>query len=875
MKQFIKNSLLITVLMNFGMSLQVHAAKPVDQSAQTAQGRLGRITGQVQPKEQIPAVADESGKRAQERLKRIGGQLKQPKPQSVLSPEDVGATSEFLRPEYCENIKKTWKEELRKYGKTIIKEMLDNEERYKESHFVFYHGQRQENRIVVELLRNLYRVETGKPVRSDFEFLRFWKEGSDYPDVNSYLDSFGIPNPFKVDDPVLSDLDPKIRTVLLSVNPVLFGNFDQSGSCTWAYFLQNFNIENFVESALKVIFSQVKLDQKFIKDLTTIVEQFPTETGDLVQIFIPKNIVDKYAYLSKYYGVPQKQYIFDVDGKFIAENDYDVTRERYVRCSGVLEFLQNAGRRFADTKNMQLRLFFAKTGPLLNPDMGAKIFRFTTLTPAQLQEYKRQVAGVVDNIFGTHPGLLTRMKSAVFGFETGTSKRVLTAQEQDIVARAIEDVTEPDLFEAIALPNALAMIKKLVAKGVNINDVDDSGTTLLTVAVEKGKLDVVEFLAKIPGIVIDARDRYGRTALMYAAKAGNLDMVKNLVAAGANIEIKDPQRTAALDIAKQKNQVKVVEYLQLQRLSRNLFVVIEHPDAMQWLKKFPKELIVPYARDDHGRTPLMAAAQLKKLDVIQFLIDAGVDINARGIAFGREVGGKTALMVVANQGILDSAQLLIKLKADVNAKDDNGETALMYAAASPAETAVEVAKLLVEAGADINAENVRGRTALQLAKAHRRGHVVDYLESLELLSDIFKAIDHPDAMQWIKKFPKEQIVSDRRDSTIPGWTPLIYAVQKNKLDVVQFLVKAGVDIEAISSSSMTALMYAAASGNLAIVKFLVEAGADIDAKDKNGVLAWQYAQAKGHESVVQYLKDVYTKRLSGAKQVIKKIKSKL
>ena len=50
------------------------------------------------------------------------------------------------------------------------------------------------------------------------------------------------------------------------------------------------------------------------------------------------------------------------------------------------------------------------------------------------------------------------------------------------------------------------------------------------------------------------------------------------------------------------------------------------------------------------------------------------------------------------------------------------------------------------------------------------------------------------------------------------------------MEVVEFLVSAGADINAINNDGWTPLIYAAREGHIEVVKFLVSVGADIHIK---------------------------------------------
>lgn len=130
--------------------------------------------------------------------------------------------------------------------------------------------------------------------------------------------------------------------------------------------------------------------------------------------------------------------------------------------------------------------------------------------------------------------------------------------------------------------------------------------------------------------------------------------------------------------------------------------------------------------DPAGDSALLLAAELKQVEIVKILLDAGArisDVNqalaARSlrvaasedssagveawVAAGADINGKnqnqaTALMLAAQRGHVNAAQALVKFKADVDAMNKQGETALTLAAVSGH---VDMVKLLRTVGAAI------------------------------------------------------------------------------------------------------------------------------------------------------------------------------
>ncbi|MBR1602034.1 MAG: ankyrin repeat domain-containing protein [Synergistaceae bacterium] len=143
--------------------------------------------------------------------------------------------------------------------------------------------------------------------------------------------------------------------------------------------------------------------------------------------------------------------------------------------------------------------------------------------------------------------------------------------------------------------------------------------------------------------------------------------------------------------------------------------------------------------------------------------------------------------------------------ANVNAKDNDGNTALIWAARNNENP--EVIAALIKAGADINAKNKNGNTALIWAARNN--------EKPEVIATLIKAGANIDAKNK------------------NGNTALIWAARNNKNpEVIATLIKADANIDAKNKNGNTALIWAARNNkNPEVIATLIKASADINTKD--------------------------------------------
>ncbi|GLA48563.1 hypothetical protein AnigIFM63604_004081 [Aspergillus niger] len=138
----------------------------------------------------------------------------------------------------------------------------------------------------------------------------------------------------------------------------------------------------------------------------------------------------------------------------------------------------------------------------------------------------------------------------------------------------------------------------------------------------------------------------------------------------------------------------------------------------QWLVKSPQTNI-DYLGDGAGRrTALQHAVNNGNMELINFLLDHGADVNSAP----SEDGGATALQIAAIQGYLGIARKLLDLDADVNAAPArrNGRTALEGAAE---HGRIDMLRLFLDEGASLvgNDGERQYRRAVELAE--KNGHI--------------------------------------------------------------------------------------------------------------------------------------------------------
>jgi ankyrin repeat protein len=246
-----------------------------------------------------------------------------------------------------------------------------------------------------------------------------------------------------------------------------------------------------------------------------------------------------------------------------------------------------------------------------------------------------------------------------------------------------------------------------------------------------------------------------------------------------------------------------------------------------------------------GRAIETVVVERETSPAVQQLIDAIVNHDLgrlkmlvaadKTLATAADGSGSSLLMHGAASGTVSIMQALINAGADVNAKNSRAATALHWAAADAAKV-----KLLLLNGASVDAKTVEGRTPL-FAAATMPG-------SAPVMRHLLEAGADANAATLIGTTPLFPAVNasaeatrllldhgaDPNRATRAGVTPILFT---RDAAVVSLLVARGADVRARSKVGETALMDVAARGDLAGAKLLLERGADVNAVDHRGYTA--------------------------------------
>ncbi|XP_046888097.1 poly [ADP-ribose] polymerase tankyrase-2-like isoform X2 [Hypomesus transpacificus] len=335
----------------------------------------------------------------------------------------------------------------------------------------------------------------------------------------------------------------------------------------------------------------------------------------------------------------------------------------------------------------------------------------------------------------------------------------------------------------------------LLRRGADINHKTKGFQTPLHVASEKNHDDVVEMLVRHEAKV-NAVDSQG---LHRAALCGHHQTCRLLLSSRCDPLLTSLQGFSPSQLAKESIQ----EILQEGVLSGNVDVDCQMLEASKSgdleTVKMLCTLQTVNCRDVEGRqsTPLHFAAGYNRVSVVDYLLQHGADVHAK------DKGGLVPLHNACSYGHYEVAELLVIHGAVVNVADLWKFTPLHEAAA---KGKYEICKLLLQHGADPTKRNSDGNTPLDLVK-DGEGDIQDLLRGDAALLDAAKK----GCLARVQKLCSPDNVNCR-DTQGRHSTPLHLAAGYNNLEVAEYLLQHGAEVNSQDKGGLIPLHNAASYG---------------------------------------------------------------
>lgn len=426
-------------------------------------------------------------------------------------------------------------------------------------------------------------------------------------------------------------------------------------------------------------------------------------------------------------------------------------------------------------------------------------------------------------------GPLRAESPLITAVKEGDPERIsgILSQARDVNASAVDGMTA---LHWAAQKNDRGSVKLLLEAGADAKASNRYGITPLWLACRNGNESIVELLLAA-GADPNDRQRGGETVLMTAARTGSIESVKALVKGGADVNAREKRGQTAIMWAAAEGHDAVVEFL------------IESGADF----KSPVE---------SGFTPLFFAVREGRAEVVKVLIEAGADVN-EALDAKRRAGrgpqdGMTPLVLAVENGHFELALELVKAGADPNdqrcgytalhaltwvRKPDSGEgeNGMPPPDGSGDVNSLEFVRQLVASGADINARINKARGGLGVL--NRTG------------ATPFLLAAHTADLALLKLL--YELGADPMINTEDGVTPVIAAAgfgtlaagevagtEEEVVEVLEWLVKIGLDVNAVDHNGETA-MHGAAYKNLPkAVEFLAANGAKVEVWNKANKHGW-------------------------------------
>jgi len=232
--------------------------------------------------------------------------------------------------------------------------------------------------------------------------------------------------------------------------------------------------------------------------------------------------------------------------------------------------------------------------------------------------------------------------------------------------------------------------------------------------------------------------------------------------------------------------------------------------------------------DSTGVNLLTHGIMTGDLNIVKMIGENGANPNLKN----KTQMGSTPLMMASEYESLEIANYLIEKGADLNIQDANGDPVINWSAYFGN---IPFTRLMLENGAKTDLKSIHSNGVMQVALKEWQYGIVDLLHEYNVNENIVEE-SSKDVNIALKKNNLEMfksLVNKDNVNTRDGAsnTLLMNAAKNGYSDILNYLLKEGAEINEINSVGHTALNLSVYFGQDSTARYLIEKGADVNKTD--------------------------------------------
>lgn len=395
-------------------------------------------------------------------------------------------------------------------------------------------------------------------------------------------------------------------------------------------------------------------------------------------------------------------------------------------------------------------------------------------------------------------------------------------------------------------------------KTVNLDEVNNQ---LLDVCIENGGAKkVIELLAA--GADANVKTVHGDSALIWAVINGNYEIAAALLKAGGNPHCKSKQNVTPLSAAANAKRWDIVKLLATYNVEPNdntaLLLACGKDGNIEAAKVLLRIGANPNVKNKEGWSPLTLAINWNNWDIVRLLASNQANLDEI------DPQGNLPLIACIMAGDYATVETLLRAGANLKVKDKEGWSPLTIAAN---EMHWDMVRLITSFKPNLNELSPYGDTALILACENKNYATIETLLKAGANPNIknkdgysplaiASSNGHWDIIELLAKYKANL------DEVFPnGDNALLVCSAEGRYETVEVLLKAGANpnVQQTSGQKNTALILAITGEHIPNVRLLLSYQANPSLKDSEGRDAFWWSKAIGNQEIITALNQVSSK----------------